>query len=137
LVPGYLVIDSFSSAEEVREMRDRMAELVAGFDGASSAVFSTKDHVRHRLRLGQSRFLPLLRSFPSPCAHPDAGAPTSLSFENSIAGFESHICLVYIALFFVVSIGYVCSLLPFINSILCILRFSIIGMLSVAAAVEG
>lgn len=25
-------------------MRDRMAELVAGFDGASSAVFSTKDH---------------------------------------------------------------------------------------------
>ena len=59
-------------------------------------------------------------------------------FENSIAWFELHICLVYIALFFVVSIGYVSSLLPFINSILCILRFSIIGMLfSIAAAVEG
>ncbi|KAF8681940.1 hypothetical protein HU200_045393 [Digitaria exilis] len=43
---GYLVMDSFSSAEEVREMRDRMAELVAGFDGANTSVFSTKDHVR-------------------------------------------------------------------------------------------
>jgi phytanoyl-CoA hydroxylase len=39
-------MDLFSSAEEVREMRDRMAELVAGFDGASTSVFSTKDHVR-------------------------------------------------------------------------------------------
>ncbi|PWZ22407.1 Phytanoyl-CoA dioxygenase 1 [Zea mays] len=44
LQAGYLVMDSFSSAEEVREMRDRMAELVAGFDGANSGVFSTKDH---------------------------------------------------------------------------------------------
>nr|CAB3499022.1 unnamed protein product [Digitaria exilis] len=42
---GYLVMDSFSSAEEVREMRDRMAELVAGFDGANTSVFSTKDHL--------------------------------------------------------------------------------------------
>ena len=58
-------MDSFSTAEEVREMRDRMAELVAGFDGPNSAVFSTKDHVRYPLRLGQSRSLPLLRSFPS------------------------------------------------------------------------
>ncbi|KAK8444348.1 hypothetical protein SEVIR_9G121500v4 [Setaria viridis] len=41
---GYLVMDSFSSEEEVREMRDRMAELVAGFDGANTSVFSTKDH---------------------------------------------------------------------------------------------
>lgn len=41
---GYLVMDSFSSAEEVLEMRDRMAELVAGFDGANTSVFSTKDH---------------------------------------------------------------------------------------------
>ncbi|GJM96356.1 hypothetical protein PR202_ga13182 [Eleusine coracana subsp. coracana] len=49
LVPGYLVLESFSSEEEVREMRDRMAELVAGFDGANSTVFSTKDHVRHDL----------------------------------------------------------------------------------------
>ncbi|BAS85991.1 Os03g0708100 [Oryza sativa Japonica Group] len=40
---GYLVLGSFSSAEEVRAMRDRMAELVDGFDGAGD-VFSTKDH---------------------------------------------------------------------------------------------
>jgi phytanoyl-CoA hydroxylase len=40
------VLESFSSEEGVREMRDRMAELVAGFDGANSAVFSTKDHLR-------------------------------------------------------------------------------------------
>lgn len=49
LVPGYLVLESFSSEEEVREMRDRMAELVSGFDGANSTVFSTKDHVRRDL----------------------------------------------------------------------------------------
>jgi phytanoyl-CoA hydroxylase len=40
------VLESFSSEEGVREMRDRMAELVAGFDGVNSAVFSTKDHLR-------------------------------------------------------------------------------------------
>uniref|UniRef100_A0A0E0D5G4 Phytanoyl-CoA dioxygenase n=1 Tax=Oryza meridionalis TaxID=40149 RepID=A0A0E0D5G4_9ORYZ len=40
---GYLVLGSFSSAEEVKAMRDRMAELVDGFDGAGD-VFSTKDH---------------------------------------------------------------------------------------------
>lgn len=45
LVPGYLVLESFSGAEEVQAMRDRMAELVEGFDGADSSVFSTKDHV--------------------------------------------------------------------------------------------
>jgi hypothetical protein len=39
------VLESFSSAEEVRAMRDRMAELVEGYDGANSSVFSTKDHV--------------------------------------------------------------------------------------------
>ncbi|EMS68652.1 hypothetical protein TRIUR3_30268 [Triticum urartu] len=44
LVPGYLVLESFSSAEEVQAMRGRMAELVEGFDGADSSVFSTKDH---------------------------------------------------------------------------------------------
>ncbi len=44
MVAGYLVLGSFSSAEEVRAMRDRMAELVDGFDGAGD-VFSTKDHV--------------------------------------------------------------------------------------------
>ncbi|XP_006651733.1 phytanoyl-CoA dioxygenase 1 [Oryza brachyantha] len=41
---GYLVLESFSSAEDVKGMRDRMAELVDGFDGASANVFSTKDH---------------------------------------------------------------------------------------------
>ncbi|XP_020092552.1 phytanoyl-CoA dioxygenase 1 isoform X1 [Ananas comosus] len=41
---GFLVLESFSSEEEVKEMRDRMAELLDGFDGASSSVFSTKDH---------------------------------------------------------------------------------------------
>ncbi|KAF7044214.1 hypothetical protein CFC21_053473 [Triticum aestivum] len=41
---GYLVLESFSSAEEVQAMRGRMAELVEGFDGADSSVFSTKDH---------------------------------------------------------------------------------------------
>ncbi|GJN23577.1 hypothetical protein PR202_gb11239 [Eleusine coracana subsp. coracana] len=39
----------YCSEEEVREMRDRMAELVSGFDGANSTVFSTKDHVRRDL----------------------------------------------------------------------------------------
>jgi hypothetical protein len=43
------VLESFSREEDVREMRDRMAELVAGFDGANSTVFSTKDHVRRDL----------------------------------------------------------------------------------------
>jgi hypothetical protein len=73
-------MDSFSSAEEVREMRDRMADLVAGFDGANSAVFSTKDHVCHPLRLGYSRSMRLLRSFPSSHTNPVAETPTSLSF---------------------------------------------------------
>ncbi|KAF0910212.1 hypothetical protein E2562_001409 [Oryza meyeriana var. granulata] len=41
---GYLVLESFSSSEVVKAMRDRMAELVDGFDGASADVFSTKDH---------------------------------------------------------------------------------------------
>lgn len=45
LVPGYLVLGSFSSAEEVQVMRGRIAELVDGFDGANTTVFSTKDHV--------------------------------------------------------------------------------------------
>ncbi|XP_015639988.1 phytanoyl-CoA dioxygenase 2 isoform X2 [Oryza sativa Japonica Group] len=40
---GYLVLGSFSSAEEVKAMRDRMAVLIDGFDGAGD-VFSTKDH---------------------------------------------------------------------------------------------
>jgi phytanoyl-CoA hydroxylase len=48
LVAGYLVLESFSSAEEVQAMRDRMSELVEGYDGANSSVFSTKDHVISR-----------------------------------------------------------------------------------------
>ena len=43
------MLESFSSEKEVREMRDRMTELVAGFDGANSTVFSTKDHVHREL----------------------------------------------------------------------------------------
>lgn len=38
---GYLVLESFSSPEEVQEMRDRMAELLRGFDATKSSVFST------------------------------------------------------------------------------------------------
>lgn len=53
-------MDSFSSAEEVREMRDRMAELVAGFDGANTSVFSTKDHVRLDGDSFEYVFLPLI-----------------------------------------------------------------------------
>ncbi|ONK65421.1 uncharacterized protein A4U43_C07F36920 [Asparagus officinalis] len=40
---GYLVIDSFSSFEEIQEMRDRMDELLKGFDPSKSSVFSTKN----------------------------------------------------------------------------------------------
>lgn len=40
---GYLVIDSFSSPEEIQEMRDRMAELLKGFDPSKSSIFSTKN----------------------------------------------------------------------------------------------
>ncbi|KAJ3672918.1 hypothetical protein LUZ60_006292 [Juncus effusus] len=42
---GYLVMESFSNEEEVKEMRDHMAELLQGFDfDGVSSVFSTKDH---------------------------------------------------------------------------------------------
>ncbi|KAJ8477400.1 hypothetical protein OPV22_021127 [Ensete ventricosum] len=44
---GYLVLQSFSSPEEVREMRDRMAELLDGFDGSFSSIFSTKNQQQH------------------------------------------------------------------------------------------
>nr|GFA70506.1 phytanoyl-CoA dioxygenase [Tanacetum cinerariifolium] len=41
---GYLVIESFSSNEEVDALRNRMDELLHGFDPSSSAsVFSTKN----------------------------------------------------------------------------------------------
>ncbi|WOK94168.1 phytanoyl-CoA dioxygenase 1 isoform X2 [Canna indica] len=44
---GYLVLESFSSAEEVKDMRDRMAELLDGFDGSVSSIFSTKNQQQH------------------------------------------------------------------------------------------
>ncbi|CAL9182539.1 unnamed protein product, partial [Musa hybrid cultivar] len=44
---GYLVLESFSSPEEVREMRDRMAELLDGFDGSIASIFSTKNQQQH------------------------------------------------------------------------------------------
>ncbi|KAG2657911.1 phytanoyl-CoA dioxygenase 1-like isoform X2 [Panicum virgatum] len=37
---GYLVLEQFAGAEEVQAMRDRMGQLVAVFDGASTTVFS-------------------------------------------------------------------------------------------------
>ncbi|XP_074587392.1 phytanoyl-CoA dioxygenase isoform X2 [Curcuma longa] len=40
-VNGYLVVESFSGSEEVKEMRDRMEELLNGFDGSYSSIFST------------------------------------------------------------------------------------------------
>ncbi|KAJ8504277.1 hypothetical protein OPV22_005163 [Ensete ventricosum] len=42
-VNGYLILESFSSKQEVRKMRDRMAELLDGFDGSFSSIFSTKN----------------------------------------------------------------------------------------------
>ncbi|KAL6909504.1 hypothetical protein ACP4OV_001785 [Aristida adscensionis] len=43
LVPGYLMLEAFSSAKEVAAMRGHMAELVDGFDGANRTRF-TEDH---------------------------------------------------------------------------------------------
>ncbi|KAG6538416.1 phytanoyl-CoA dioxygenase-like isoform X2 [Zingiber officinale] len=40
-VNGYLVVESFSGSEEIKEMRDRMEELLNGFDGSYSSIFST------------------------------------------------------------------------------------------------
>ncbi|GJV48471.1 phytanoyl-CoA dioxygenase [Tanacetum coccineum] len=41
---GYLVIESYSRNEEVEGLRNRMDELLHGFDPSSSAsVFSTKN----------------------------------------------------------------------------------------------
>lgn len=42
---GYLVLESFSSPEEVKEMQDRMAELLQRFDGSSTSIFSTINQV--------------------------------------------------------------------------------------------
>ncbi|RZS11532.1 hypothetical protein BHM03_00042871 [Ensete ventricosum] len=46
-VNGYLILESFSSKQEVRKMRDRMAELLDGFDGSFSSIFSTKNQQQH------------------------------------------------------------------------------------------
>ncbi|KAG5556776.1 hypothetical protein RHGRI_007143 [Rhododendron griersonianum] len=41
---GYIVLESFSSPEEVNEMRSRMDQLLDEFDCSSSAsIFSTKN----------------------------------------------------------------------------------------------
>lgn len=43
---GFLVIESFASAEEVRCMMERMEELLEGFDCSSTnSIFSTKNQV--------------------------------------------------------------------------------------------
>ncbi|CAO2828506.1 unnamed protein product [Amaranthus hypochondriacus] len=41
---GYLVLESFSSTEEVASMRKRMEQLLDEFDCSTSVIFSTKDH---------------------------------------------------------------------------------------------
>ncbi|KAL4583646.1 hypothetical protein LXL04_008227 [Taraxacum kok-saghyz] len=44
---GYLVIESFSSSEEVEALRKRMDQLLDGFDCSSStSIFSTKNQQR-------------------------------------------------------------------------------------------
>lgn len=48
---GYLVVESFSGSEEIKEMRDRMEELLNGFDGSYSSIFSTKNQVLERQRV--------------------------------------------------------------------------------------
>lgn len=43
---GYLVLESFSSPEEIEAMRKRMDELLDEFDpSTTSTIFSTKTHV--------------------------------------------------------------------------------------------
>ncbi|XP_042392680.1 phytanoyl-CoA dioxygenase-like isoform X1 [Zingiber officinale] len=46
-VNGYLVVESFSGSEEIKEMRDRMEELLNGFDGSYSSIFSTTNQQQH------------------------------------------------------------------------------------------
>lgn len=40
---GYIVIESFASPEEINGMRDRMNELLDGFDCSVTSIFSTKN----------------------------------------------------------------------------------------------
>ncbi|XP_074291080.1 phytanoyl-CoA dioxygenase [Silene latifolia] len=41
---GYLVLESFSGADEIVNMRSRMEQLLDQFDCSTSVIFSTKDH---------------------------------------------------------------------------------------------
>lgn len=41
---GYLVLESFSSPDEIEAMRKRMEQLLDEFDCSTSVIFSTKDH---------------------------------------------------------------------------------------------
>lgn len=44
---GYLVLESFASAEEIEAMRKRMEQLLEGFDPSSTAsIFSTKNQLK-------------------------------------------------------------------------------------------
>ncbi|KAF5751838.1 phytanoyl-CoA dioxygenase isoform X1 [Tripterygium wilfordii] len=40
---GYLVIESFATAEEIEALRKRMGQLLDDFDGSTASIFSTKD----------------------------------------------------------------------------------------------
>ena len=102
-------MDSFSTAEEVREMRDRMAELVAGFDGANSTVFSTKDHVSHTPGLDSLEPCFVTLRFFSTYNYVAIACTSLYLVEKNSLLVELHICLCYIAR----SIDYV-SLLWFV-----------------------
>ncbi|KAL9259832.1 Phytanoyl-CoA dioxygenase-like protein [Drosera capensis] len=41
---GFLVLESFASDDEIGRLRKRIDELLDGFDGSSSVIFSTKNH---------------------------------------------------------------------------------------------
>ncbi|GAB2227433.1 hypothetical protein Droror1_Dr00009254 [Drosera rotundifolia] len=41
---GFLVLESFASDDEIGCLRKRIDELLDGFDGSSSVIFSTKNH---------------------------------------------------------------------------------------------
>ncbi|KAL5219251.1 hypothetical protein ABZP36_019935 [Zizania latifolia] len=41
LVPGYFVLETFSSVEEVKRIHDYMVEFIHSFDGSSSSIFYT------------------------------------------------------------------------------------------------
>ena len=51
LCPGYLVLESFASPEEVQRLRSRADELVDSFSPESVSVFSTKSQVTRQSAL--------------------------------------------------------------------------------------